>query len=116
MWFEFTLSVGESLRRSIDRGSANSKFGIVIISPNFLRKNWPQKELDGPVARELGGVKVLLPVCHEIDADKIRAYSPTLADRVAVSTVKGLDYVTAELIRAIWPEESAARRTLRTIR
>lgn len=109
VWFdEFTLAVGDSLRRSIDRGLAHSRFGIVIISPNFLRKNWPQKELDGLVAREIGGVKVLLPVWHEIGADEIRAYSPTLADRVAVSSAKGLDHVTAELMRAIRPEESAA--------
>jgi hypothetical protein len=40
VWFdEFTLAVGDSLRRSIDRGLVHSRFGIVIISPNFLRKN-----------------------------------------------------------------------------
>jgi TIR domain len=47
VWFdEFTLKVGDSLRRSIDRGLAASRFGIVVISPDFLRKEWPQRELD----------------------------------------------------------------------
>lgn len=108
MWFdEFTLSVGDSLRQSIDRGLARSKFGVVVISPNFLRKNWPQRELDGLVAREIDGVKVLLPVWHEIGADDIRRCSPTLADRAAVSSGKGLDHVIAELVRAMGPKESA---------
>ena len=90
VWFdEFTLTVGDSLRRSIDRGLAHSKFGVVVISPNFLRKEWPQRELDGLVAREVAGVKVILPVWHEIAVDQIRTYSPTLADRVAVSSSVG---------------------------
>ncbi len=107
VWFdEATLRVGDSLRQSIDRGLARSKFGVVVISPSVLQKNWPQKELDGLVAREVGGAKVLLPVWHEIGPNEIRAYSPTLADRVAVSSARGLEYVIAELVRAIAPEES----------
>ena len=56
VWFdELTLTVGDSLRRSIDRGLAKSLHGIVVISPDFLKKEWPRKELDGLVAREIGG-------------------------------------------------------------
>jgi hypothetical protein len=102
VWFdEFTLTVGDSLRRSIDDGLSRSRFGIVVISPAFLRKDWPQRELDGLVAREIGGVKVILPVWHSITADLIRKYSPTLADRLAVSSAKGLEHVITELLRAI---------------
>jgi hypothetical protein len=102
VWFdEFTLTVGDSLRRSIDRGLASSRYGIVVISPNFLQKDWPQRELDGLVAREVDGVKVILPVWHNIGADEIRRYSPTLADRVAVSSSRGIDHVTSQLMQAI---------------
>jgi hypothetical protein len=73
----------------------------VVISPNFLRKEWPQKELDGLVAREVDGAKVILPVWHNIGAEQIRAYSPTLSDRVAVSSNKGLQQVIDELVSAI---------------
>jgi len=39
IWYdEFTLTVGDSLRRSIDRGLAHSRFGVVILSPNFFAK------------------------------------------------------------------------------
>jgi hypothetical protein len=106
VWFdEFTLTVGDSLRRSIDRGLAHSQFGVVVISPDFLRKEWPQKELDGLVAREIDGVKVILPVWHRISANEIRAYSPTLADRVAASSDKGLEHVITELLRAIGKDD-----------
>jgi len=73
----------------------------VVISPDFLRKEWPQKELDGLVAREVDGVKVILPVWHRITREQILSRSPTLADRLAVSSDRGLDYVVTELLRAI---------------
>jgi len=112
VWFdEFTLTVGDSLRRSIDRGLARSRFGVVVVSRNFLRKEWPQKELDGLVARESEGVKVILPVWHEITAREIHTYSPTLADRLAASSDKGLDHVIRELLRAIRPEAPSQDRS-----
>ena len=105
VWFdEFTLSVGDRLRRSIDRGLANSRYGIVILSPMFFAKEWPQKELDGLTQREERGEKVILPVWHNITAEQIRAYSPTLADRFAVLSDRGLDHVVAELLHAMGVE------------
>ena len=110
VWFdEFKLTVGDSLRRSIDLGLSKSRFGVVVISPNFLRKEWPQRELDGLVAREVAGVKVILPVWHRITADEVRAYSPTLADRVAAPSDKGLEEVIAELMQAIRRDEAPNR-------
>lgn len=102
VWFdEFTLKVGDSLRRSIDQGLAHSEFGIVVISRNFLQKEWPQRELDGLVAREIEGVKVILPVWHNITTDEVREYSPTLADRVATISGAGMEKVVADLMRAM---------------
>ena len=104
VWFDkFTLRVGDSLRRSIDRGLAQSRYGVVILSPNFFAKEWPQKELDGLAAREMSGEKVILPVWHNITAEQIREYSPTLADRVAVLSERGLEHVVKELLRVIKP-------------
>ena len=104
VWYdEFTLTLGDSLRRSIDRGLAQSRYGVVILSPNFFAKEWPQKELDGLVAFEAPGEKVILPVRHNIVSGQIREYSPTLADRIAVSSEPGLGHVVEELLRVIKP-------------
>jgi hypothetical protein len=46
VWFDaFSLKIGDSLRESIDRGLAKSKYGIVVLSRSFFAKNWPAKEL-----------------------------------------------------------------------
>lgn len=98
---ESELRVGDSLRRSIDQGLARSRFGIVVLSPSFLHKEWPQRELDGLVSREVAGQKVILPVWHNIDIDGVRQFSPPLADRLATRTERGISSVADDLERAI---------------
>jgi hypothetical protein len=102
VWYdEFTLQLGDSLRRSIDRGLAHSRFGVVILSPSFFSKEWPQKELDGLVAREVEGRKIILPVWHEVNSEDIRKFSPTLADRIAISSSAGIEKVVDAITVAI---------------
>ncbi|RAM53512.1 MAG: hypothetical protein C6Y22_00450 [Hapalosiphonaceae cyanobacterium JJU2] len=99
VWYdEFTLKLGDSLRRSIDQGLSQSKYGVVVLSPNFLRKEWTQRELDGLAARENAGQKVILPIWHQVSFEEILKYSPILADRFGVSTSQGLDYVVSQII------------------
>ena len=104
VWFDtFTLSLGDSLRRSIDRGLAQARYGIVVLSQAFFQKHWPQLELDGLVARESAGSKVILPIWHGIDEHGVRQHSPTLADRLAVSSSRGIEHVVEQIMAAIHP-------------
>jgi len=51
VWYDkFSLKWGDSLTRSINEGLQNSLFGIVILSENFFKKNWPQTELGALVS------------------------------------------------------------------
>ena len=101
VWFdEFTLTIGDSLRRSIDNGLVDSRYGVVVLSKKFFEKEWPQKELDGLVAREEGSNKVILPIWHGITQQEVRFFSPILADLIAVSSDKGIDHVVNEIVKA----------------
>ena len=109
VWLDETeLRVGVRLRRSIDRGLKHSRYGIVVLSPSFFGKHWPQQELDGLLAREADGRDLILPVWHNVDADEVRAYSPILADRVATSSSAGIEAVADDLLRAMGPRDGAA--------
>lgn len=106
VWYdEFELKVGDSLRRSIDKGLANSRFGIVVLSSAFFAKNWPQYELDGLVAKEnAAGDKVILPIWHKVSKDEVMKQSPTLGDRVALNTgIQGLDEIIDQLVNVVRP-------------
>jgi TIR domain-containing protein len=108
VWYdEFSLRVGDSLFQSISRGLAESCFGIVILSPSFMQKSWTQNELGGIWARETATRKLLLPVWHRVDASQVAERTPMLADRVAVSTQKGLQHVAEEIVRASFPHRIA---------
>lgn len=100
VWYdEFSLRVGDSLRRNIDRGLAGSRFGVVVLSEAFFRKEWPQRELDGIVTLETQGSMRILPVWHKVTIDEVAGYSPTLADKVALNTsLKGVNDIAAELM------------------
>src|SRR5438132_10177067 len=87
VWFdEFTLSVGDSLSRAIDDGLARSRYGVVVISPSFLSKRWPEYELRGLVSMEIAKASRILPIWHNVSKEQVLAYSPTLADKVALMT------------------------------
>ena len=59
---------------------------MIVISPSFFAKNWPQYELDGLVTREMTGEQVTLPLWHQISKQEVIDYSPSLADKLALST------------------------------
>lgn len=99
VWYdEYQLRIGDSLRRKIDDGLRRSRFGVVILSEAFFRKGWPQYELDGLVTLSVTGRQVLLPIWHEVAAEQVVEYSPSLADKVALRTV---DADISEIAREI---------------
>jgi hypothetical protein len=112
VWYDSSsLRVGDSLRESIDTGLRDSRFGVVVISPAFLRKRWPQKELNALIAREATSSTLLLPVWHDLDLEMILRHSPILADRVATSSKRGLACVVADLLSVIRPDSPSSNLT-----
>lgn len=103
VWYdEFTLKVGDSLRRSIDSGLSNSRFGTVVLSSSFIAKNWTQYELDGMVAREMSGKKMILPIWHKVSKDEVIKFSPNLADKVALnSSMYSIDEIAQKLSNVV---------------
>ncbi|MFG1655855.1 DUF1883 domain-containing protein [Micromonospora chersina] len=103
VWLDETeLRIGDSLRRKIDEGLANSSFGVVIFSRSFFAKGWPQYELDGLVTRSNSGEQAILPIWHEITKDEVMAQSPSLAGSVARSTAQfTISEIAAEIAEVV---------------
>ena len=105
VWFaEFALKLGDSLSRSIDHGLTNSRFGIVVITPNFIGKAWPERELSGLVSREIDEGRVIIPIWHCVTRKEVLDFSPTLADKLALCTEKLTPQAIAiQVLREIRP-------------
>ena len=103
VWYdEFELKIGDSLRQKIDKGLANSRFGIVVLSKNFIRKGWTNYELDGIITKSISGQQVVLPIWHEITKQEVIDYSPSLADRLARNTASyTIDEIADEIAEVI---------------
>lgn len=105
VWFdEFELLLGDSLRRKIDSGLLSSRYGVVLLSHNFFSKEWPQSELDGLIALESDGRKVILPVWAGLTKQQVIGYSPVLAGRYAARWEQdGLKGVVEKILQVIKP-------------
>ena len=116
VWYdEFTLRPGESLSRSIDRGLSGSTYGVVIVSHAFMAKRWPEYELRGLVSRELSEDRVIIPIWYGVSRDDVMAFSPTLADKLAVDARgAGIEDIAIRILKVVRPElyERHPRREL----
>jgi hypothetical protein len=118
IWFdETTLKVGDRLRETIDHGLSKSRYGIAVLSKHFFAKDWTKEELEGLTTKEIGGVKVILPVWHNVTRDEVANHSPTLAGRLAARSQDGLETVVRQLREAMGKEspkplESAKKNEL----
>ncbi|MBQ8691525.1 MAG: TIR domain-containing protein [Synergistaceae bacterium] len=105
VWYDTSeLKWGDSLRNLIDEGLKRSKFGIAIISPNYIAegKYWTKEEFNALFQRESINGKVLLPIWHNITKQEVMNFSPMLADKKAMTTAnmtsKEIAYELAKLL------------------
>jgi len=107
VWFsEKDVGLGVPLMRAIDKGLANSRIGLVLVTPAFLRR-LPQegiadKELSALLARDQ-----LVPIVHNTTYEALREVSPLLASRSGLSTSEeAIADVAAKLAELITIEPS----------
>ncbi|WP_341479122.1 toll/interleukin-1 receptor domain-containing protein [Heliobacterium chlorum] len=102
VWYDdFNIELGDSLNQTINKGLSNSRYGIVILSHNFFKKEWPIRELNALLSKEKLGEKVILPVLHNISIEEIKNYSLLLADKAGVQSKKGLDVVVKQIMGVV---------------
>lgn len=50
------------------------------------------------IAREMNGQKVILPIWHKVTKDEVLAFSPSLADKMALNTsINSIDEIVSHL-------------------
>ena len=89
VWYDMDkLKWGDSMREKIDRGLAKSRYGVVILSPNYIaeHKYWTKAELNGLFQVETVNGKTILPIWHNLTKKQVVEYSPIIADRKAMTT------------------------------
>jgi hypothetical protein len=88
VWFsEKDVGLGVPLLRAIDRGLANSRIGIVLVTPALLRRLPTEGIADKELSALLAGER-LIPIVHDTTYEALRDVSPLLASRSGLSTTE----------------------------
>jgi hypothetical protein len=102
VWFsEKDVGLGVPLMRAIDKGLANSKIGLVLVTPALLlrlpNEGIADKELSALLARDQ-----LVPIVHNTTYEALREVSPLLGSRSGLSTAEeSMTIVAAKLAELV---------------
>lgn len=89
VWYDTSrIKWGDSMRAKIDDGLRKSRFGVAVLSPNYIAdgKYWTKAELDGLFQLESVNGKTLLPIWHKLTKKEVMDYSPIIASKLAMNT------------------------------
>lgn len=98
VWFsEKDLGLGVPMMRAIDRGLANSRIGLVLVTPALLDRLPKESVADKELSALLAGNQ-LVPIVHNTTYDALRNVSPLLASRSGLDTAEDSMSVVAAKI------------------
>jgi len=98
VWFsEKDLGLGVPMMRAIDKGLANSRIGLVLVTPAMLERLPQESVADKELSTLLAGNQ-LIPIVHNTTYDALRNVSPMLASRTGLDTSEDSMKVVAEKI------------------
>lgn len=88
VWFsEKDLGLGVPMMRAIDKGLANSKVGLVLVTPALLARLPKESVADKELSTLLAGNR-LVPIVHKTTYEALREISPMLASRTGLDTAE----------------------------
>lgn len=76
------------LRKEIDSAIYNSKYAVVVLSADYMRKAWTNREFDGITSMEMAKKQIPLCIWHKVTHSDVLKYSPPLANKLAYDTSK----------------------------
>lgn len=98
VWFsEKDLGLGVPMMRAIDRGLANSRIGLVLVTPALLERLPKEGVADKELSALLAGNQ-LVPIVHNTTYSALRNVSPLLASRSGLDTAEDSMAVVAAKI------------------
>lgn len=107
VWYDKRrIKWGDSMRAKIDEGLRKSRFGVAVLSPNYIAegKYWTKAELDGLFQMESVNGKTLLPIWHKLTKKEVMNYSPIIASKLAMNTASMTAKEIAEKLKELLDE------------
>ncbi|RVP06951.1 TIR domain-containing protein [Sinorhizobium meliloti] len=106
VWYdEFSIGLGDSIAEAIEKGIAQSAFGIVVISPRFIDRKWTQHEYRALLNLNVEEDRKIVPIWLGVTRADVAAFSPSLADKLAIDTQHvDADAAAIQILRLVRPD------------
>ena len=99
VWYDNgKLRFSDSILRFIEEGLENSRFFLLVLSPDYFKGSWPQFETGVALSRV--GKEHILPLYNGINPKDVERHFPLLTNKIGLETKKHTLQELAEMILA----------------
>jgi formylglycine-generating enzyme required for sulfatase activity len=106
VWYDdFIIEPMDSITNKINEGLAKSKYGIVILSQDFLKGGWPEAELNTLFRKRNKDKNIVLPIWHNVTFEDLEEKYPLIIDIKAINSSEEGLIGTAKKIKKVLKKE-----------
>ena len=103
VWFApLSLKIGDKLLDSINLGLASSEYGLLILSPTYIKKKWAGYELDVLHRQHIESDKRLFPIWHGIEKSEIDQWNMGISGILGLKTQDGVEKIGKEIANIVY--------------
>lgn len=104
-WFApLSLTIGDKLLDSINAGLMASEYGLLLLSPQYIAKNWTSYELDVLLRQHIEANKKLLPLWHGVEKAQIDQWNPGLSGIIALKSTEDHYSVAGKIADVVYQD------------
>jgi hypothetical protein len=97
-WDKGQIRLGDHLTQKIDEGLSQSRYGLMVISPAFVGKHWPESVANRTIR---AGHRVILPVLLGMEHEVFASTYPLLGDIVSTTFRGDFTALAIEIVDAM---------------
>jgi hypothetical protein len=102
VWYApVTLKIGDPLRRSLEDGMRQSFAGILLVSPQYIAKQWTEYEFDTLIRQYIEEKKKILPIWHNIAKAQVDSFSTGLTGIVALKSDLDFKHIIDNIVYSL---------------
>ncbi|MET0076407.1 MAG: toll/interleukin-1 receptor domain-containing protein [Candidatus Thiodiazotropha lotti] len=103
VWFApLSLKIGDKLLDSINAGLLASEYGLLLLSPSYLAKQWTSYEIDVLHRQHIEESNKLFPLWHGVEKAELDQWNPGLSGIVALKSTEDLSSISSKIADVVY--------------